>query len=360
MLRIVRFVGGALGVILAITLGSFEGSLGSLREPTPEALLLALVWIAAWGVLGFTIAPYITVTPARWVMRAVTDMPTDEFVAAVAGLLVGLLMGFLLGLPLTSLPGSAGLLLPIGVSIILALGMMGLTVAKRHDLRRALQELGIIHRRTAGEGAATTPPAPVTYVDTSAIIDGRIVDIVASGFLSGILVVPRFVLGELQNIADDARDGRRSRGRRGMEILAVLQKDHRVELELSDEDDPSATSVDAKLVALALRRGAAILTTDYNLNRVAQLQGVHVMNLNQLANALKPAFLPGEELRVKVIQQGKEPGQGVAFLDDGTMVVVEGGSPHVPGELDVIVTRVLQTVAGRMVFAELASVATEP
>jgi len=133
-----------------------------------------------------------------------------------------------------------------------------------------------------------------------------------------------------------------------------------VELELSDEDDPSATSVDAKLVALALRRGAAILTTDYNLNRVAQLQGVHVMNLNQLANALKPAFLPGEELRVKVIQQGKEPGQGVAFLDDGTMVVVEGGSPHVPGELDVIVTRVLQTVAGRMVFAELASVATEP
>jgi uncharacterized protein YacL len=195
----------------------------------------------------------------------------------------------------------------------------------------------------------------VTYVDTSAIIDGRIVDIVASGFVSGTLIVPRFVLGELQHIADDSQPNRRSRGRRGLDVLSVLQKDHRVDLELSDEDEPGTPTVDAKLVGLALRRDAAILTTDYNLNRVAQLQGVRILNVNQLANALKPAFLPGEPLRVKVIQEGKEPGQGVAFLDDGTMVVVEGGSQHIPGELDVTVTRILQTVAGRMVFAELAA-----
>ena len=132
----------------------------------------------------------------------------------------------------------------------------------------------------------------------------------------------------------------------------MLQKDHRVDLDLSDEDVPEVKAVDAKLVALALGHGGVVLTTDYNLNRVAQLQGVRVMNLNQLANAMKPAFLPGEALRVKVIQEGKEPGQGVGYLDDGTMIVVEGGSSHLQRELEVHVTRVLQTVAGRMVFAQ--------
>jgi uncharacterized protein YacL len=229
---------------------------------------------------------------------------------------------------------------------------MGLMVAKRYDLRKALLDLGILVRANEGQRAVGTP---VTYVDTSAIIDGRIVDIVASGFVSGTLVVPRFVLGELQHIADDSQPSRRTRGRRGLDVLSVLQKDHRVDLELSDEDEPGSSTVDAKLIGLAMRRDAAILTTDYNLNRVAQLQGVRILNVNQLANALKPAFLPGEPLRVKVIQEGKEPGQGVAFLDDGTMVVVEGGSQHIPGELDVTVTRILQTVAGRMVFAELAA-----
>ena len=349
MLRIVRLLGGGLGVILAIYLAGLSDTLS---QGSSESRLLLVAWIAAWGVVGFAIMPYITIVPARWLMRAVTDMSTDEFVAAVAGLILGLLMGFLLGLPLTQLPAPAGLLLPIGVSIVLALGMMGLTVAKRGDLTDAIRELGL-----SRDDPDDPEPQPqfdqVTYVDTSAIIDGRVVDVVASGFLGGLLVVPRFVLGELQHIADDTHPGRRNRGRRGMDVLSVLQKDHRIEVEMSTEDEPGVSTVDAKLVALAQKRNAAILTTDYNLNRVAQLQGVRVMNLNQLANALKPAFLPGEELRVKVIQEGKEPGQGVAFLDDGTMVVVEGGSEHIEGELDVTVTRILQTVAGRMIFAEL-------
>ncbi|CAN5522477.1 TRAM domain-containing protein [soil metagenome] len=353
MLRAIRLSGAALGVVLAIALASLEGTSDAFLAPTPEATLLMAVWIVAWAVIGFGVLPYVTVTPARWTMRAITDMSTDEFVAAIIGLLIGLLMGFLLGLPLANLPAPAGFVLPVGVSIVLALGMMGLMIAKRFDLWRALTELGILARaREAGQMPGTR--APVTYLDTSAIIDGRIVDVVAAGFVSGILVVPRFVLGELQHIADDAQPNRRTRGRRGLDALSVLQKDHRVVLELSDEDEPGVPTVDAKLVALALRREAAILTTDYNLNRVAQLQGVAIMNLNQLANALRPAFLPGEALRVKVIQEGKEPGQGVAFLDDGTMVVVEGGSQHIPAELDVTVTRILQTVAGRMVFAEVA------
>ena len=352
MLRFIRLLGGALGVILAITLAGLSDTLG---DSSTEGRVLLLAWVAAWGVAGFSIMPYITIQPARWLLRAVTDMSTDEFVAAVVGLILGLLMGFLLGLPLTSLPDPAGLLLPIGLSIVLALGMMGLTVAKRHDIFDAVREFGL---RRGGDGEAEEPDdrfEQITYVDTSAIIDGRVVDVVASGFLGGLLVVPRFVLGELQHIADDSHPGRRNRGRRGMDVLSVLQKDHRIEVEMSAEDDPGSSTVDAKLVALAQKRKAAILTTDYNLNRVAQLQGVRVMNLNQLANALKPAFLPGEELRVRVIQEGKEPGQGVAFLDDGTMVVVEGGGDHIEGELDVTVTRILQTVAGRMIFAELAA-----
>ena len=354
MLRFVRLIGGALGVILAIALVGIDSTSSVLLEPSVESRALLLAWIAAWGVVGFAIAPYLTVVPARWILRAVTDMSTDEFVAAIVGLLIGLLMGFLLGLPLTNLPAPAGLLLPIGVSIVLALGMMGLTVAKRHDLRLALESLGLRRHPVSAESSAERPD-PVTYLDTSAIIDGRIVDVVASGFLTGLLVVPRFVLGELQHIADDNHPGRRNRGRRGLDVLSVLQKDHRIGIEVSPEDESGVSTVDGKLVALAQKRGAAILTTDYNLNRVAQLQGVRVMNLNQLANALKPSFLPGEALRVRVVQEGKEPGQGVAFLEDGTMVVVEGGSEHIEGELDVTVTRILQTVAGRMIFAELAS-----
>lgn len=355
MLRFIRLLGGALGVILAIGLMGFGSVPEAFSQPDLATGLTLLAWVAAWGLLGFTLAPYLTVVPARWMLRAVTDMSTDEFVSAVAGLLVGLLMGFLLGLPLTNLPGPAGFLMPIGVSIVLALGMMGLTVAKRHDLRVALDSLGLRRHPPVTEPGA--PPEPVTFVDTSAIIDGRIVDVVAAGFLTGVLIVPRFILGELQHIADDSHPGRRNRGRRGLDILAVLQKDHRIGVEISGDDEAGVPTVDGKLVALALRRKAAILTTDYNLNRVAQLQGVRVMNLNQLANALKPSFLPGEALHVKVVQEGKEPGQGVAFLDDGTMVVVEGGGRHLEHELDVTVTRILQTVAGRMIFAELASAA---
>lgn len=355
MLRFVRLTGGALGVILALTLASFDLPGGSFFSSSIEGRLLLAAWVAAWSVLGYAILPYITVQPAARLAREVEELSTGEFVAAVLGLILGLVMGLLLGLPLSNFPDPLKWELPLVVSLFLGFGMMGLTVAKRFDLLAALTQAGLLPRQHPTDlTAAAAHPALVTYVDTSAIIDGRVTDVVASGFLFGTLVVPRFVLGELQHIADDSDPGRRSRGRRGLEILSVLQKDHRIALELTDEDAPEATAVDAKLVALARRREAAVLTTDYNLNRVAQLQGVRVMNLNQLANAIKPAFLPGEAVHVKVVQQGKEPGQGVAFLEDGTMIVVEGGGAYLQRELDVTVTRVLQTVAGRMVFAQPA------
>ena len=268
---------------------------------------------------------------------------------AIAGLLLGLLMGLLLGLPLSSLPSPYGEWMPLAVSAVLGLGMLGLTVVKRNDLLEAVEALGVLPR--GRDEAPPQPVGPTIIVDTSAIIDGRIADIADSGFLFGVLVVARFVLVELQHIADHSDTAKRNRGRRGLEILAALQKGDRIPVEISEQDFPEIGEVDQKLIALAKARGGAILTNDYNLNRVAELQGLRVLNVNHLANAVKPAFLPGEELHVRVIQEGKEAGQGVAFLDDGTMIVVEGCDRFLDREVDVTVSRVLQTVAGRMVFA---------
>jgi uncharacterized protein YacL len=229
--------------------------------------------------------------------------------------------------------------------------MLGLTVAKREDLVLAAEMVGLV-RHPGANPAPERTGEPFIVVDTSAIIDGRIAEIVDSGFIYGTLVVPRFVLEELQHIADSPDTLRRARGRRGLDILARMQKDSPTPVQIVEDVVPEASEVDAKLVALAKSRSKTILTNDFNLNRVAELQGVRVMNVNSLANAVKPAVLPGEELRVKVIQEGKEAGQGVGFLDDGTMIVVEGGARFIDKELDVAVTRVLQTVAGRMIFAQ--------
>jgi uncharacterized protein YacL len=278
-------------------------------------------------------------------------MSTAEFVAAVAGLLIGLLIALLLGLPLSVLPEPFGLYLPLGVSVAFGLGMLGLTVAKREDLVAAATAVGLMRPKDRNAELVRSGETQV-IVDTSAIIDGRIADIVDSGFLYHRLVIPHFVLDELQRIADSSDTQRRGRGRRGLEILARLQKDGPTPVDIVDDDPKEVGEVDAKLVALARARGAAILTNDFNLNRVADLQSIRVLNINSLANALKPALLPGDTLRITVLTEGKEAGQGVGYLDDGTMIVIEGGARLVGHELDVAVTRVLQTVMGRMVFAQ--------
>jgi uncharacterized protein YacL len=190
-------------------------------------------------------------------------------------------------------------------------------------------------------------------VDTSAIIDGRIADISKAGFIDGTLLVPRFVLLELQHIADSADPLRRARGRRGLDMLNRLQKEAVVPLQISEVDADDVVGVDSKLVKIARTYHCPVVTNDFNLNRVAELQGVKVLNINELANAVKPVVLPGEEMHVHVIQEGKELGQGVAYLDDGTMVVVENGRKYMNNDVDVVVTRVLQTVAGRMIFAQM-------
>ena len=196
-------------------------------------------------------------------------------------------------------------------------------------------------------------------LDTSVIIDGRIADIADTGFLHGNLIVPRFVLDELQYIADSSDSIKRSRGRRGLDILNRMQRSVGINIEIMDQDFPKLKGVDAKLVALAKKLNARIVTNDFNLNKVAELQGIKILNVNELANALKPVVLPGESMSVKIIKEGKEPGQGVAYLDDGTMIIVDHAQKHQGANVEVLVTSVLQTTAGRMIFSELKSVTTE-
>jgi uncharacterized protein YacL len=349
LVRYIRVLGGALGGLVGLIL--VAGTYPSFERTTAGGALMA-AWVVAWVIVGFGILPYLTVIPAGRLISGVQELSTAEFVAAVIGLLLGLLMGLLLGLPLSAFPPPFGTWMPLGVSVFLGLGMLGLTVAKRADLVLAAEAIGLVRRPAEGDDASARRGEPHIVVDTSAVIDGRIADILESGFLYGTLIVPRFVLDELQKIADSPDTLRRNRGRRGLEILARMQKSSATPVEIVEDLVPEVADVDAKLVALARRYSRAVLTNDFNLNRVAELQGVRVLNINSLANAVKPAVLPGEELRVRVIQEGKEAGQGVGFLDDGTMIVVENGARHLDKDVSVIVTRVLQTVAGRMIFSQ--------
>lgn len=202
-------------------------------------------------------------------------------------------------------------------------------------------------------------PQQARILDTSVIIDGRIADICATGFLEGTLMVPRFVLNELQYIADSPDSTKRARGRRGLDILNRMQKIPGIKIDIIDQDFPKIKGVDAKLVALAQKLGAAIITNDFNLNKVAELQGVKILNVNELANALRPVVLPGESLSVKIIKEGKEPGQGIGYMDDGTMIIVDQAQSYIGHTVEVTVTSVLQTAAGRMIFTDLKSQAAD-
>ncbi len=341
--KLIQLLGALLGTLLGFGLGLLllERSGGLISAGNRPAFLMALV--AASLLFGYLAIPYVTIYPARRVVDLISEAGPGDFVLGVIAIIVGLVMGLLLGAPLSAIGGAAGSILPPLAAILLALGMLWATLRKRDVLIPALAG-AIPGWRGGGEVRVV--------VDTSSVIDGRIVDIGRTGFILGTLVVPRFVLDELQRIADSPDSVRRNRGRRGLEMLAALQKDSVTPVLVTEETYPEVTEVDAKLVAYAREHDAAILTNDFNLNRVAELQGIRVLNVNELANAVKAVVHPGEEMSVRIIQEGKEPGQGVAYLDDGTMIVVENGSRFMERDVGVTVTRVLQTVAGRMIFAQ--------
>lgn len=289
-----------------------------------------------------------TLNPWRISVECINAIPGSTLVAGTVGLLVGLVVASLISIPLYTytLDGWLGWGVPSIVSFCLGLSGLWVGIHRDRDVQAVFPALQHANRtgRSSRNGSI--------LVDTSAIIDGRIADLSITGFLEGVLVVPRFVLDELRHIADSNDALRRNRGRRGLEVLGRLRKDNSVPLEVLDVGIGDGDEVDSRLVQLARAMKSPILTTDYNLNRVAELQGVQVLNVNELANALKSIVLPGEYLRVNIVQEGKEVGQGVAYLDDGTMVVVEGGRRYLNAFHDVVVIRVLQTAAGRIIFAQ--------
>ncbi len=339
-----RIVGAIVGGILLGYLGNALAEQFGLPaiSVTLAAALLGLV-------LGFLLTPYLTVKPMLALRNNLAVMPAERLVALLVGILLGLVAAALFSLPLSLLPSPFREIVPL-ISA-LALCYIGVTIMlMRHkDLQGFMQRF----RRTGDPELAPQQQEEVILLDTSVVIDGRITDISKTGFIRSTLLVPGFILSELQHIADSADSLRRNRGRRGLEMLSILQNETQIPVRITDMDVSEVRDADGKLIALARQLHCPILTNDYNLNRVAELQGVTVLNINDLANAVKALYLPGEELEVKIIQEGKEYGQGVGYLEDGTMVVVEDGRGHINRTRNVTVTKVLQTTAGRMIFARI-------
>jgi uncharacterized protein YacL len=374
----IRLVGTVVAAIVALFV-SFD------RDPHHQYISLEIGIIAACAVVAFIITPYVTLIPYHWIREKIRHAAVSDLIAGAIGLIIGLCIAALASALISPIRiFEIGQWLPILVAFGLAYICTAAAVWRKDDFARLfgsmIAAIGAGRRSTVRDESENEPETEEReevpklrgrfgkksnrnqenkiLVDTSAIIDGRIADITETGFVSGMLVVPRFVLEELQHIADSADTMRRNRGRRGLDILKRLQKDPGVTVEITDADAENASEVDAKLVKLARAWHTPIITNDFNLNRVADLQGVKVLNINELAHAVKPILLPGEDMTIKIMQDGKEVGQGVGYLDDGTMIVVEGGKSYMGTTIDVTVTRVLQTVAGRMIFAHPKSPTT--
>jgi uncharacterized protein YacL len=372
--RVVFIVVRLAGMAVAGTAGWQLGSaLASYPAAQPagggQALRYVLLLTVAGAALGLVVTPYLTVVPLRRLWAIVRSASADTLLGAGLGLLAGLLAAAMAAFPVSLLPDPFGRWLPTGVAVLLAwLGITVGAVRKDEVVRLLLPSRrgggappesgrapgaldGGVVGPVVGAGGAQPPVASAAGIllDTSAIVDGRVVAIRESGFLRAGLAVPRFVLEELQSLADAADPQRRQRGRRGLDMLERLRRE--ADLAVIDVDYPDLRGVDAKLIRLARQRQVAIVTTDYNLHRVAGLQGVTVLNVNDLGNALRTVVVPGEELTVELVQPGRERGQGIGFLDDGTMVVVEGGRRLLGERVGVEAVRVVPTAGGRIVFS---------
>lgn len=290
-----------------------------------------------------------------------TKMPSNDLIGAFIGVIAGLLIASLFSSSFSGIP-FLGPIFSVLLSVFLAYVGFIIGIKRKEELFGFLNFIPKRKGEKAEKGEKGEKSKEVLaqndhvlykILDTSVIIDGRISDIVRTGFIDGILLVPNFVLEELRHIADSSDALKRNRGRRGLDILNQISKEAAIQVEIYEGDSfDDLAEVDSKLVRLGQILNSPVLTNDYNLNKVAELQGVKVLNINELANAIKPVVLPGEEMYVQVMKEGKEPGQGVAYLDDGTMVVVDGGKKHIGQETTVLVTTVLQTAAGRMIFAK--------
>jgi uncharacterized protein YacL len=355
--RAVRWTLAAAGAVVGFYVGlSWLGRL-SLTYPLPLAAQQALGLLGAvtlaGAAFGYGVGPEAARACRGWLRSAeqrLARTPGVDVLAGTCGGILGLVVSYLLTPVLGRLPW------PARGAAALLLGYLGAAVfvRKREDWLHLWAGGG--QRRPAGEGAGPAAPVPdgrPKILDTSAIIDGRIADLYGTGFLEGRLVVPTYVLDELRHMADSGDDQRRQRGRFGLDVLSHLQKDLGAPVVLESRDPDPAAEVDTKLVLLARELGGYVVTTDFNLKKVAELQGVAVLNVNALANALRPRYLHGEEMVVRISGPGKQPGQGIGYLEDGTMVVVEGGRRYINQEVHIVVTSSIQNAQGRMVFGRL-------
>lgn len=336
---------GIIGVFTSVPIFNFVSQLSDALALSQGVVTGFSAAISA--IIGFLITPYITIKPIQGLIKLFKKSSPQSLISGLIGLTIGLITSAITAYPLSLLPKPFGQILPL-VSILL-FGYFGilLFVTRQEDFWNLFKGFP-----TRGSTRVKGEPERRVLVDTSTIIDGRIADIAKTGFLGATLLVPRFVLNELQFVSDSADSLRRQRGRRGLDVLSELQENKEINIIISDIDVEGVREVDDRLVLLARQMSCPILTNDYNLNRVAELQGVKVLNINDLANAVKVIILPGENLAIDIIQEGKEYNQGVGYLEDGTMVVIENGQLYMHKQIEVTVTKILQTSAGRMIFAK--------
>lgn len=334
-------------------IGYLSGTVGSVLFLIFISLLVGIIMYLVSPIIYRAIIELIDYTEKN--MRRFT---LTEIIYGAIGAVIALIIMFFVARPLNDIAGALGPILYVLVNLLSAIIGMKIMVEKKDDMNNLILSMKKsssakekVNKEKKGKSNSKEERAIPKVLDTSVIIDGRIFDICETGFIEGPLVIPNFVLDELRHISDSSDSLKRTRGRRGLDILNKIQKELDIETQIWEGDFPKIAEVDAKLLKLAQTLDGKVITNDYNLNKVAEVQGVPVLNINELSNAIKPVVIPGEEMTVEVVKDGKEASQGVAYLDDGTMIVVEGGRKYMTKTIGVIVTSVLQTAAGRMIFA---------
>lgn len=357
--KLIRGLFSVAGLIIGYVVGDAIAkidkvqSLGILSKTYGSALFIVLICLL-FGLIFYLISPAMYTAISNlidYIEKNIQKLTISEIAYGAIGALITLIITTLLTRPVMDFHPIIGPLLVVLINVIAAIIGMDIMIKKKDDITNIL--VGLKKNSSVKEKKTKTTIKTIPKVlDTSVIIDGRIFDICQTGFVEGPLVIPNFVLDELRHISDSSDGLKRNRGRRGLDILNKIQKELPIETQIWEGDFPKIEEVDSKLLKLAQTLSGKVVTNDFNLNKVAEVQGVPVLNINELSNAVKPVVIPGEEMTVDVVKDGKESSQGVAYLDDGTMIVVEGGKKHIGSTIDVIVTSVLQTAAGRMIFAK--------
>lgn len=354
---IFTIIGLVLGFLIgdAIIHGNYLIKSNYISNSPVKTVIFLILFTLFFGIILFLISPWINnaiVKIMDYIEKSIQKLPTNEMLFGTAGAMIGIIISSLFVNLLARIP-VIGVILAVFIAVVMAALGANIAIKKKEELVNLFLSISIKKSTSSkdkkNKGENKEYPK---VLDTSVIIDGRIFDICKTGFVEGTLIIPNFVLEELRHIADSSDGLKRNRGRRGLDILNKIQKELNIDVQISEKDFPEIAEVDSKLLKLAQVLNGKVITNDYNLNKVAEFQGVPVLNINELANSVKPVVLPGEEMKIQIVKDGKEAGQGVAYLDDGTMIVVEGGRKHIGEIKDVMVTSVLQTAAGRMIFAK--------